>query len=140
MSENDGNLVEVIFDDISYRIGKQEVNETLRVVLSRENKRGVTINIVFTDDKYMRGLNKNYLGEDRTTDVMSFNIDEEMLGEIYVSLPQARRQAQERGIPIKVEIKRLLIHGLLHLLGYDHASEEEKRLMFAKQEHYLSEV
>ncbi len=140
MSENDENLVDVIFDDRSYRIGKQEVIDTLRAVLSRENKYGVTINVIFTDDKYMRGLNNNYLGEDRTTDVMSFNIDEEMLGEIYISLPEARRQAQERGIPIKVEIKRLLIHGLLHLLGYDHVTGDERPLMFTKQERYLSEV
>lgn len=79
-------------------------------------------------DRAMRSLNKRYRGKDKTTDVLSFtfregpfsNIRPEILGDIVISIPTARRQAGEAGASLDSEISRLLIHGLLHLLGYDH--------------------
>ena len=79
-------------------------------------------------DKAMRSLNRKYRGKDRTTDVLSFprregrfsTIQPHVLGDIVISLPTAARQAKAAGDPCAVEIDRLLVHGYLHLLGYDH--------------------
>jgi rRNA maturation RNase YbeY len=79
-------------------------------------------------DKAMRSLNRRYRGKDRTTDVLSFSLREgrfnrvqpHVLGDIVLSLPAAARQAKAAGEPRSVEIDRLLVHGYLHLLGYDH--------------------
>ena len=76
----------------------------------------------------MRSLNRRYRGIDRTTDVLSFSLREgafaglrpDLLGDIVISIPRAEQQAGEAGHPLSREIERLLIHGLLHLLGYDH--------------------
>ena len=99
-------------------------------------------------DTAMRSLNKRYRGKDRTTDVLSFafregsfpGIQPEMLGDIVISIPEARRQAEVTGITLESEISRLLIHGLLHLLGYDHEQgpaeadrmRRRERLLFKK--------
>ena len=99
-----------------------------------------SVQLVLVDDEYMRELNSTYRGKPTTTDVLSFDLDlpagtpapfevadglEKTGGEIYISLRQAVRQADEMDVPLELELARLLIHGLLHLAGYDHDSEEE---------------
>lgn len=90
----------------------------------------------------MRSLNRKYRGKDKTTDVLSFSyregrfshIQPHFLGDIVISVPRAARQAAIAGHPVSREIKILLIHGLLHLLGYDHErSEREARRMKRKE-------
>ncbi len=86
------------------------------------------LSVLFSGDRTMRTLNRNYRGMDRTTDVLSFALREgpfadlqpEFLGDIVISVPVAERQARERGHSLGREIEFLLVHGLLHLLGYDH--------------------
>lgn len=90
----------------------------------------------------MRSLNRRYRGKDRTTDVLSFALREGMfphiqptvLGDIVISVPAASRQATEAGHPLSREIERLLVHGLLHLLGYNHErGPHEARRMQRKE-------
>ncbi len=86
------------------------------------------LSILFTGDRAMRSLNRRYRGIDRTTDVLSFShregqfaeIRRDILGDIVISVPTAARQARERNHSLGREIERLLVHGLLHLLGFDH--------------------
>ncbi len=86
------------------------------------------LSVLFSGDRTMRTLNRRYRGMDRTTDVLSFALREgpfadlqpEFLGDIVISVPVAERQARERGHSLGREIEFLLVHGLLHLLGYDH--------------------
>jgi len=86
------------------------------------------LSVVFTGDRAMRALNRLYRGMDKTTDVLSFSLREgrfphiqpEVLGDIVISVPVAVRQAAESGHPLSHELYSLLVHGLLHLLGYDH--------------------
>jgi len=92
------------------------------------------ISIVFAGDRFMRGLNLAWRGKDKTTDVLSFPMEDDVwacadrpagllpleLGDIVISVPQAIRQAKEYGVMLSEEIARLLVHGTLHLLGYDH--------------------
>ena len=97
----------------------------------------------------MRTLNRTWRGKDRTTDVLSFplregrflHIQPEMLGDIVISIPFAARQADEAGHSLTVEIERLLVHGLVHLLGYDHErGDREARRMKRMEQRLLKRL
>jgi probable rRNA maturation factor len=86
------------------------------------------LSVLFVGDRAMRTLNQQYRGKDRTTDVLSFALQEgrfnkvqpNMLGDIVISVPTAGQQAVDAGLTLQQELERLLVHGLLHLVGYDH--------------------
>lgn len=105
----------------------------------------VSVSVIITSDAVIQGINRDYRKKDRPTDVISFayrddpfpEIDGEIeeLGDIYVSLDRAKEQAKEYEVTLHDEMKRLLIHGVLHLLGYDHEkSAEEEERMHEKEE------
>jgi probable rRNA maturation factor len=108
---------------------------------------GVTL--VITTDEGIQELNRAYRDVDAPTDVLSFSAQEESggfvaapeassyLGDVIVSYPRAVAQAEERGHPVAQELNLLIVHGILHLLGYDHAEEEEKAEMWARQDAIL---
>ena len=115
------------------------------------------IGIVLTDDKRIRELNKQYRGIDSATDVLSFymiaskekeNIEDfivppdniEHLGEVIISYEMASRQAKENGLNIKDEITMLLIHGMLHLLNYDHENESDRKVMQKKETEIMKRI
>ena len=97
------------------------------------------LSVVLVDDETMRELNRDYREKDRPTDVLSFAMGEgvggelhpDLLGDVVISVDTARKQATERGWAIASEIRFLLAHGLLHLLGYDHLTRDEERRMLA---------
>ncbi|HIT49815.1 MAG TPA: rRNA maturation RNase YbeY [Candidatus Pelethenecus faecipullorum] len=101
-------------------------------------------NLIFVTDEEIKRLNQTYRKIDRVTDVLSFalcdDLENEMknsLGDIFIAVDQARRQASEYGHSLKREMAFLAVHGYLHLLGYDHQTKEEEEQMFAKQEAIL---
>ncbi len=105
----------------------------------------ITLRLI--DDDEMRHLNQTFRGEDKTTDVLSFNQDirdpetgQNYLGDILISVPKAALQAVEHAHSLQDEITFLSIHGTLHLLGYDHYTEEEKAIMWPLQDKIFSEI
>jgi len=93
-----------------------------------ENK---SVTVAFVSDRKMRELNKEFRAKDRTTDVLSFpfeadefDIEKDFLGDIVISLEQAQRQAAENSLTLEAEIKQLILHGVLHLCGYDHETDD----------------
>ena len=94
--------------------------------------------ITFIDDTEMRKLNSNYRNIDRTTDVLSFPQDEQFLGDVVISIPTALRNAKRYVSEDGDEVKRLIIHGILHLLGYDHKKKKERETMRAKEKELFS--
>ncbi len=101
----------------------------------------VAITVVLCDDQMIQELNLRFLGHDAPTDVLAFPLGEEedaLQGEIYVSLDRAEEQASAFGVSFANEVCRLLVHGLLHLLGYDDREEPEKRAMADRQEQYVA--
>lgn len=105
------------------------------------------ITIVLTDDRQLHELNLDYLGVDAPTDVLSFPASEmdpetgtAYLGDIILSIPRAIAQAQAGGHPVEAEAQLLVVHGTLHLLGYDHATEEEKAVMWGEQAKVLEKL
>ncbi|MBI5947023.1 MAG: rRNA maturation RNase YbeY [Chloroflexi bacterium] len=107
--------------------------------------------ILVTDDDEVREMNRRFLGVDEPTDVLSFPdeaddfvqgiADQTLLGDIAISLPTAARQAEQIGHPLDAELAHLLVHGILHLCGYDHVgSPEEEARMRSREEHYLGDL
>jgi probable rRNA maturation factor len=82
-----------------------------------------SVSVLFCGDRRMRSLNRRYRRKDRSTDVLSFPSAPPLLGDIAISVPYAGRQARRRHEPVSREIDRLLVHGYLHLLGYDHETD-----------------
>jgi probable rRNA maturation factor len=96
------------------------------------------LSLVLTEDAFIRSLNLEFRGLNRPTDVLSFpQEDDILLGDIVISLETANRKAEAAGIPLEEEVAFLFIHGLLHLKGYDHESEEGEEEMFDLQEKCL---
>lgn len=105
------------------------------------------IAIVLTDDRQLHELNLDYLGVDAPTDVLSFPASESdpetgstYLGDILISVSRAAQQAQSAGHSLEAEMQLLVVHGALHLLGYDHATAEEKAQMWAEQAKVLERI
>jgi len=93
--------------------------------------------VVLCSDHTIRRLNRDYRRKDKPTDVLSFPFgDPDLLGEIYISLQRAKVQARMYGLTYDEELKRLLIHGLLHLIGYDHIKKADREIMEGKERVY----
>jgi probable rRNA maturation factor len=115
-------------------------------VLAYENIPSTSeITVVLDDDAHIQNLNLQFLGIDGPTDVLSFPSDEidpetenRYLGDIIISYPRAVAQAQAAGHSVESELQLLVVHGTLHLLGYDHAEENEKRNMWEVQRNILT--
>lgn len=117
-----------------------------RGVLEQQGVDG-DLTVVVSDDSQMRALNRTYLGIDAPTDVLAFPASEldpetghHYLGDVLLSLPQAERQAKDAGHGLEAELQLLVVHGVLHLLGYDHASPDEKARMWAAQAEVLGRL
>jgi probable rRNA maturation factor len=105
------------------------------------------ITIVLTDDRQLHELNMDHLGVDTPTDVLSFPASETdpetgstYLGDVIISIPRAVQQAQAAGHPVEAEVQLLVVHGTLHLLGYDHATVVEKAQMWEEQSKVLGRL
>ena len=108
-------------------------------LILKSEKYKLSVNIIFADDPCLRRLNHEFRDQRKPTDVLSFVSDPELgiLGEIYISIDTARRQAKKYGTTLTDEILRLVCHGTLHLCGYRHKKKPEARRMEMKTEHYL---
>ena len=136
-----------IFKETTVRLPRKRLSELFELIRRGEGRhlRSVDVNLVFTTDRRMKTLNKQFRDKNKTTDVLSFSIDDgstdnTFLGEIYVSVPVAKRQAKSYGASLSEEHLRLACHGLLHLMGYDHLNPADETIMKEREEHYLSRI
>lgn len=125
------------------------LDDVVKRVLKHEKVKNACFSIIFVDSREIQRINKEYRGIDKVTDVISFaledtpdNISSDMriLGDIYICIPRMIEQATDYGHSIKRELSFLTVHGLLHLLGYDHMKKEDEKVMFALQELILNEA
>ena len=123
-----------------------EVKKFIDFALNYLELKNVVFNIIIINNEEIHKINKEYRGIDRPTDVISFaledddtfiEMDQRILGDIYISIDRAREQAKEYGHALLREICFLTIHGILHLLGYDHMEPEDEKVMFELQERVL---
>lgn len=134
------------------KVGGKRLERVAETVFAEEKIKGESeVSLVFVGEKRIRNLNKTYRGIDRVTDVLSFEGENEddfispedgvsYLGEIFICLPRAKKQAREKEHSIEKEIDILLVHGLFHLLGYDHIKDEDYAVMNAKEEKTLKKL
>ena len=137
-----------VFNETDENIDIDEEKKIINFALKHENLNNVIFNVIFVDREKITELNRDYRGIDRETDVISFALEDgeaninfefsRLLGDIYICVPKMKAQAQEYGHSETREMGFLTIHGLLHLLGYDHMTKEEEKIMFAKQEEILN--
>lgn len=120
------------------------MHRAVRMTLEREGVPGGEISVTLLGDEAMRQLNRSYLAKDRPTDVISFSLGDAELpvGDIYIGVPQARRQAEELGVDLTEELVRLAVHGTLHALGWNHPEGPERvdSPMFRRQEELVRSV
>ena len=120
------------------------MERSIETCLERQGLGGSEVSLSIVDDREMHELNLRYRGVDRTTDVLSFPLEDQrpkepcLLGDIVVSAPQAVRQAGEYGHSLLREMSFLVVHGTLHLLGYDHVTPDEDEEMQRLQEEVLA--
>ncbi len=123
------------------------LNKLLEKVITKLKLENAIFSIVFIDDEKMQEINKQYRNKDETTDVLSFAFEDNedikynefrVLGDIYISIPKMQAQALEYDNSEKSELAFLVVHGLLHLLGYDHMTDKEEKEMFSLQEALLN--
>lgn len=127
----------------------KEVKSVLKLAIKKEKLKDLEFNVIIVTDDVIHELNRTYRKIDRPTDVITFALEDEdkvvvkdthrILGDIYISLDRARGQAMEYGHSFLREMCFLAVHGFYHLLGYDHMSKEEEKIMFQKQEEVLSD-
>ena len=126
----------------------ETINNLLEFVVEKEKLNNCVFNIIITDNEYIHKINKEYRGIDRPTDVISFALEDNkdfvepqfrVLGDIYISLDKTKEQAELYGHSFLRELSFLTVHGLLHLLGYDHMEKEDEVEMFKKQDEILNE-
>ena len=117
--------------------------DVINAALEHENVNNAIFSVVFVGDEEIHEMNREYRGVDRVTDVISFAFEDNndlvyndirMLGDIFICIPQMKRQATEYGHSEKRELAFLEVHLILHLIGYDHINEKDEKVMFALQE------
>ena len=136
-----------IIDNYGYE-NYEYLNKVLDYTINKLNIKNSIFDIIFIDDEEMHQMNKEYRGIDRTTDVLSFALNDNKhidavlnsLGDIFISIPKMKSQAVEYGHSEKRELSFLTVHGLLHLLGYDHMEKEYEIVMFGLQKEILDEL
>ena len=142
------NKIEII-NQTNEKVDKESLKKIVDYTLAKEQVKNGVLNVIIIDNDMIHKLNKEYRGIDRPTDVISFaledddtfiKLDERILGDIYISIDKVYEQAKEYDHSFKREISFLTVHGVLHLLGYDHMVKEEEIIMFQKQEQILEEL
>ncbi|MBE6156524.1 MAG: rRNA maturation RNase YbeY [Firmicutes bacterium] len=137
-----------ITNEYGYEKDYSYLDSVIERTLKHEKVKNATFSVVFVDNDKIQYLNKNYRNIDKITDVISFAFEDNakvvynnvrFLGEIYICIPRMIEQAKDYGHSETRELAFLTVHGLLHLLGYDHMEEDEEKEMFALQEVILNE-
>ena len=134
-------MVNFFFEDIDeFEIKKHDVEKNIEKLVTNENRILGDVNYILCSDAYLLDINRQYLNHDYYTDVISFDYCEENVisGDIFISVDTVADNAKEYGTTFENELERVMIHGVLHFVGYNDKSDEESKTMRAKENQYLS--
>ena len=130
------------YEKIQFKLQEESKIATWLISCAKEEKQEIAlVNCIFCDDDYLLEINKQYLKHDYYTDIITFDYTEEndqISGDVFISVDRAMENSKTFTQDLNIEINRLLIHGLLHLMGYKDKQPEDKRLMTSKEDHYLA--
>lgn len=130
-------------EDVDFTLAdKNLITHWIIDTIKNENHNPGEINFIFTSDKYLLHINKQYLSHNYFTDIITFNYchDKTISGDIFISIETVENNSTRFGVTFKDEILRVIIHGVLHLIGYNDQSDEEKELMRKKENEYLDRL
>lgn len=141
-------MITIEIDPVYFQLVSPEIVErAAQTTLTQQSAPDADLAIVLTGDDQIQALDRNFLGKDTPTDVLSFPASETdpetgrlYLGDIVISVPRAENQAAAGGHSLKAEVSLLVVHGVLHLIGYDHAEAVGKNIMWAAQKEILVEL
>ena len=126
---------------INYKLDTLKISKIVNNIFTNEKKLYQSISIILEDDDFLKNLKNQYFNQDMYTDVISFNLEESgqpIDGEIYISLPRVNDNASSYSDNLNIEFKRIIIHGLLHLVGYDDHTDKEKERMTNLENEYIT--
>ena len=112
-------------------------------IFTKEGKKFKSLSYIFCTDQFLLKLNQQYLNHDTFTDILTFTLSNSPLpivAEIYISVDRVKENARDLKIDFLTELKRVMIHGILHLCGYEDHTKAEKKLMREKEDHYLQDI
>ena len=133
-------MIQYCFEDTDFSFkGRRVNNQWLKLVAESEIKRIGDISIIFCSDPYILDINIKYLGHDYYTDVITFDYCEGnvLSGDLFISVDTVRENALTYGSTFEEELNRVMVHGLLHLIGYDDHTPEQQKVMRQKENYYL---
>lgn len=127
-------------EEVEFTLPEQEkIEEWISTVVKRRGKRVGEIGYLFCDDKYLINVNREYLNHETYTDIITFDYvaGNIISGDIFISIERVAENAKTFGVPFEQELRRVIIHGVLHLLGQDDKSDEEAKAMRNQEEESL---
>ena len=134
-------MISYFFEDTDFQFRKKTHNNRwLRLVAESEIRRIGQINIIFCSDNYILDINQKYLQHDYFTDIITFDYCEgdRLSGDLFISVDSVRENSIEYGTEFDDELNRVIVHGILHLIGYDDHCDDDIATMRKKEEYYLS--
>ncbi|MBD71383.1 MAG: rRNA maturation RNase YbeY [Candidatus Poribacteria bacterium] len=141
-------MIHIRNESLEHLVDESAVRFAAEATLFDQNAQECEISVMLTDDSQIQKLNSDYRQTDKPTDVLAFAMREgidgklhsELLGDVIISLATAKRQADENDYTLDAELARLTVHGVLHLLGYHHQTQDEEEIMFEIQKRILCTI
>lgn len=136
------NIIQFFTEDIDFSLDNTEaITVWLTKVCEQENKALDIVNYIFCTDEYLLKINQEHLNHDYYTDVISFPYSTEVVeGDIFISIDRIKENAISHKVTFKQELSRVMVHGLLHFLGYRDKTVQEQTLMTSKENYYLDQL
>lgn len=139
------NQIHFFSEKVSYTVRhKGRIREWVVAAAKKEKHSIGELNFVVCSDRYLRSVNKKFLNHDYFTDIITFPYSipgsEEISGDIYVSIDRVRQNAKEYGVSVYEELHRVMIHGVLHLCGYDDHTPDQKAMMRKREDYWLKKL
>lgn len=134
-------MVSYFFENTDFMLkGKTRIKQWLKLVAESEIFTLGNVSVIFCSDNYILDINQRYLQHDYFTDIITFDYTEgtKISGDLFISVDSVRENSIEYGTEFEDELHRVIVHGILHLIGYDDHSEEDIKVMRAKEDYYLS--
>jgi probable rRNA maturation factor len=135
--------IKIFYDEVEFRLkGQRKILKAIeKIIIETKNTTG-DLSFVFTSDETIRKINNQFLDHDYNTDVISFNYNVEDIvnGEIYISVETVKKNSVSYDVSIYKEIKRVMIHGVLHLIGYDDKSDKQLKIMRKMEDIWLKKM
>ena len=129
-----------LFPNIINNVNKSFYSNWLKTVIISEGKKTGDIQYIFCDDKHLNKINKTYLNHDTFTDIITFptTVNKDIIsGDIYISIDRIYENSKIQSVSFDNELSRVIVHGILHLIGYNDRSVSEKKIMRSKEDYYL---